>query len=57
MLGEWELANFKPEISVRRPQYAIGKSHSVNVLWRGGEVDRIFNFASEHDALRSTKPG
>jgi hypothetical protein len=32
-------------------QYAIGKGHSVSVLWRGGEVDSIFGFASEHDAL------
>lgn len=32
-------------------QYAIGKGHSVSVLWRGGEVDSIFGFASEHKAL------
>jgi hypothetical protein len=29
----------------------IGKGHSVSVLWRGGEVDTIFGFESEHDAL------
>jgi hypothetical protein len=32
-------------------KYAIGKGHSVIVLWRGGEVDSIFGFASEHEAL------
>jgi hypothetical protein len=25
-------------------QYAIGKRHSVSVMWRGGEVDTIFGF-------------
>jgi hypothetical protein len=28
-------------------QYAIGKGHSVSVLWRGGEVDTIFGFEKE----------
>jgi hypothetical protein len=32
-------------------QYAIGKGHSVSVMWRGGEVDSVFGFASENDAL------
>ena len=46
MLEQWELSNFKPEY-----QYAIGKGHSVSVLWRGGEVDTIFGFEKETDAL------
>jgi hypothetical protein len=29
----------------------IGKGHSVSVMWRGGEVDTIFGFESEHAAL------
>jgi hypothetical protein len=32
-------------------QYAIGKGHSVSVMWRGGEVDTIFGFEKEADAL------
>ncbi|WOH80656.1 IS1 family transposase [Bradyrhizobium sp. BEA-2-5] len=51
MLEQWELANFKPEYQFVVRQYAIGKGHSVSVLWRGGEVDSIFGFASEHEAL------
>ncbi len=39
MLEQWELANFKPEYQFVVRQYAIGKGHSVSVLWRGGEVD------------------
>jgi hypothetical protein len=38
---------------VRR--YAIGKGHSVSVLWRGGEVDTIFGFEKEADALQWIK--
>jgi hypothetical protein len=34
-------------------QYAIVKEHSVSVLWRGGEVDTIFGFEKESDALQS----
>ena len=33
----------------------IGKGHSVSVLWRGGEVDTIFGFAKEADALQWIK--
>src|SRR3981081_538623 len=51
MLEQWELANFKPEYQFVVRQYAIGKGHSVSVLWRGGEVDTIFGFAKEADAL------
>lgn len=32
-------------------QYAIGRGHSVSVMWRGGEVDSIFGFNKEADAL------
>ncbi|WP_338688964.1 IS1 family transposase [Bradyrhizobium sp. 26S5] len=51
MLEQWELANFKPEYQFVVRQYAFGKGHSVSVLWRGGEVDSIFGFACEHEAL------
>jgi hypothetical protein len=51
MLEQWEIANFKPEYNFVVRQYAIGKGHSVSVLWRGGEIDTIFGFASENDAL------
>jgi hypothetical protein len=30
---------------------AIEKGHSVSVMWRGGEVDTIFGFEKEADAL------
>jgi hypothetical protein len=40
VLEQWELANFKPE-----------QGHSVSVMWRGGEVDTIFGFEKEADAL------
>jgi hypothetical protein len=33
----------------------IGKGHSVSVLWRGGEVDTIFGFEKEADALQWIK--
>ena len=55
MLEQWELANFKPEYQFMVRQYAIGKGHSVSVLWRGGEVDSIFGFENEADALEWIK--
>jgi len=55
MLEQWELANYKPEYQFVVRQYAIGKGHSVSVLWRGGEVDSVFGFASEHEALQWIK--
>lgn len=51
MLEQWELANFKPEYQFVVRQYAIGKGRSVSVMWRGGEVDTIFGFEKEADAL------
>jgi IS1 family transposase len=51
VLEQWELANYKPEYNFVVRQYMIGKGHSVSVLWRGGEVDTIFGFNTEHDAL------
>jgi len=51
MLEGWELANYRPEYQFVVRQYAIGKGHSVSVLWRGGEVDTIFGFEKEADAL------
>jgi hypothetical protein len=32
-------------------KYDIGKGYSVSVLWRGGEIDTIYGFETEHDAL------
>jgi IS1 family transposase len=55
MLEQWELSNFKPEYQFVVRQYAIGKGHSVSVLWRGGEVDTIFGFEKEADALQWIK--
>jgi IS1 family transposase len=52
MLEQWELANFKPEYQFVVRQYAIGKGHSVSVMWRGGEIDTIFGFEKEADALQ-----
>jgi hypothetical protein len=51
MLEQWELANFKPEYQFVVRQYAIGKRHSLSVLWRGGDVGAIFGFEKEADAL------
>jgi IS1 family transposase len=51
MLEQWELANFKPEYNFVVRKYDIGKGYSVSVLWRGGEVDTIFGFETEYDAL------
>jgi len=36
-------------------QYAIGKGHSVSVMWRRGEVDTVFGFEKEADALQWIK--
>jgi hypothetical protein len=55
MLEQWELANFKPEYQFVVRQYAIGKGHSVSVMWRGGEVDTVFGFEKEADALQWIK--
>ena len=55
MLEQWELANFKPEYQFIVRQYMIGKGHSVSVMWRGGEVDTIFGFEKEPDALQWIK--
>jgi IS1 family transposase len=55
MLEQWELANFKPEYQFVVRQYAIGKGHSVSVMWRGGEVDTVFGFEKEADALEWIK--
>jgi hypothetical protein len=52
MLEQWEPVNYKPEYNFVVPQYMIGKGHSVSVLWRGGEVDTIFGFEKEDDALQ-----
>ena len=51
LIEEFEQANHKPEYQFAVRQYAIGKGHSVSVLWRGGEIDTIFGFEREADAL------
>jgi IS1 family transposase len=51
LVEQWELANYKPEYQFIVRQYAIGKGHSVSVMWRGGEVDSVFGFDSENAAL------
>ena len=48
---QWEPANYKPEYNFVVRQYMIGKGLSVSVLWRGGELDTIFGFDKEADAL------
>lgn len=55
MLEQWELANFKPEYQFVVRQYAIGKGHSVSIMWRGGEVDTVFGFEKESDAMEWIK--
>jgi hypothetical protein len=55
LIEQWELSNFKPEYQFVVRQYAIGKGHQVGVLWRGGEVDTIFGFQKEADALEWIK--
>jgi IS1 family transposase len=55
VLEQWELANFTPEYQFVVRRYDIGKGHSVSVLWRGGEVDTIFGFEKEGDALEWIK--
>jgi hypothetical protein len=49
------LANFKPEYQFVVRQYAIGKVHSVSFMWRGVEIDTIFGFEKEADALQWIK--
>jgi IS1 family transposase len=55
MLEQWELANYKPEHNFVVRKYDIGKGYSVSVLWRGGEIDTIYGFEREHDALEWIK--
>jgi hypothetical protein len=42
-------------VSIRGPAYAIGKGHSVSVMWWGGEIDTVFGFEKESDALQCIK--
>jgi len=51
VLEQWEAANQQPEYNFVVRKYDIGKGYSVSVLWRGGEVDTIFGFETEHAAL------
>ena len=51
MLEQWELANQSPEYNFVVRKYDIGKGYSVSVLWRGGEIDTIYGFDTEYDAL------
>lgn len=51
----WELANQRPEYSFVVRKYDIGKGYSVSALWRGGEIDTIYGFDTEHAALEWIK--
>jgi IS1 family transposase len=51
MLEQWEAANQQPEYNFAVRKYDIGKGYSVSVLRRGGEIDSIYGFETEHDAL------
>jgi IS1 family transposase len=51
MLEQWEWANRQPEYNFVVRKYDIGKGYSVSVLWRGGEIDTIYGFETEHAAL------
>jgi hypothetical protein len=42
-------------ISIRGAPVRNREGHSVSVLWRGGEVDTIFGFEKEADALQWIK--
>ena len=55
LLEQWELANQRPEYNFLVRKYDIGKGYSVSVLWHGGEVDTIYGFETEHDALEWIK--
>ncbi len=55
VLEQWELANQRPEYNLVVRKYDIGKGYSVSVLWRGGEIDTIYGFETEHDALEWIK--
>jgi len=55
LVEAWELANSGPDYQFVVRQYAIGKGHSVSVLWQGGEIDTIFGFEREDDALQWIK--
>jgi IS1 family transposase len=51
MLEQWEWANRQPEYNFVVRKYDIGKGYSVSVLWRGGEIDTVYGFETEHAAL------
>jgi hypothetical protein len=51
MLEQWEWANRQPEYNFVVRKYDIGKGYSVSILWRGGEIDTMYGFKTEHDAL------
>ncbi len=51
MLEQWELANRHPEYNFVVRKYDIGKGYSVSVLWHGSEMDTIWGFETEFNAL------
>ncbi len=55
MLEQWDWRTSLPSTSSLSVNMPSGKGHSVSVLWRGGEVDSISGFDSEHDALEWIK--
>lgn len=51
VIEQWELSNKQPEYNFVVRKYDIGKGYSVSALWRGGEIDTIYGFDTEHAAL------
>ena len=53
--GAMGVSEFQAGISIRGPAIRNREGHSVSVMWRGGEVDTIFGFEKEADALQWIK--
>jgi hypothetical protein len=51
----WQLVDFKPEYQFLLRRYATRKRRSVSLLWHGGEVETVFGFEQEADALEWIK--
>lgn len=49
ILEQWEVSNCKPEYNFVVRKHEIGKGYSVSGLWRGGAVDTIYGFETEHE--------
>jgi hypothetical protein len=51
----WQLVDFKPEYQFLLRRYATRKRRSVSLLWHAGEVETVFGFEQEADALEWIK--